>query len=140
MRNLLLLVTAFLFVFNNYCIAQDTTHGVSNLLNREEAAYLNNALQNNRGDFNFEDKQVAFITGSSGAIIVTKETYFEEYAKSSDDRRVASNMFMVLLTKDEKTTSGGYDALVFTWVKVAFSNKQKQKIIERLKEQTMANN
>lgn len=140
MRNLLIFIITFLVALNNCCYAQDKTHGVSALLNKEESAYLNNALQNNRGDFNFENKQVAFIVGSSGNTIVTKKEYFEKYAKPSDDRRVASNRFMVLLTKEEKAASGGYDALVFTWMKVAFSNKQKQKIIERLKEEAKVEN
>lgn len=133
-------MVAFLCCLNSFCYAQAQDFGSNKLLNKEEAAYLINALQNNRGDFNFENKQVAFITGSSGNSIVTKKEYFEKYAQPSDDRRVARNMFMVLLTKDEKATSGGYDALVFTWVKVAFSNKQKQKIIERLKQEATTSN
>ena len=41
---------------------------------------------------------------------------------------------LLILNEDEKLKSGGYDAFVIAWSKILVSNKQKGRLIEKIKE------
>jgi hypothetical protein len=101
------------------------------ILSIQEADLLNSLLKNSRDTFDFQMKNVAFITGSSGTRIVTKTDYFNTCVNPWLEKGKSPQIFMVKLTVDEKNKSGGYDALVLSWVKV-FTAKQKRKVIEQL--------
>lgn len=103
----------------------------STTLNRQEFELLNSLLREKRDTFDFQSKKVAFVTGSSGNNIVTKEAYFKNYVKPWLDKGTRPQVSMVRLTEEEKSQSNGYDALVLSWVKL-FTNKQKKRIVKRL--------
>lgn len=101
------------------------------MLSTEEAKLLNSLLENSRDTFDFEGKKIAFITGSSGSRIISKTDFFNTCINPWLEENEKPQIFMVLLTEEEKSKSGGYDAFVLSWVKV-FTNRQKRKIVEQL--------
>ncbi|HVK97618.1 MAG TPA: hypothetical protein VM368_07370 [Flavisolibacter sp.] len=128
--NILLLWSLILFGQNMKDI------GVNNVdsLNNKEAELLNILLKEKRGDFNFQNKKVAFITGSLGNRILSKSSYFNEYVIPWIRKGSTVQILMVRLSEEERKKSGGYDAFVLSWVK-SFSDKQKRRIISRIRQQ-----
>ncbi len=103
----------------------------SSEISKHEAEFLNTYLSEQRGNFDFTGKKIAFVTGSSGSKMGTKSEYFKNIVQyKKENAKVVSSI--VVLTEDEKQKSGGYDAVVSYWVKIILDRK---KIIEKLKEQ-----
>ncbi len=100
-------------------------------LTKYESEYFNNEFKDWRKEFDFTDKKVAFITGSSASKHQTKTHYFKEVTD-----RLKHNLKMshspVFLTQEEKIESGDYDVIVLYWVKV-MTDKRRRKIIDELK-------
>lgn len=110
---------------------QNSNTNIDETLNTQEAELLNSLLENSRDTFDFHGKKIAFITGSSGSHILSKVDYFNTCIDPWLSKGDSPQIFMVLLTSEEKDGSGGYDAFVLSWVKV-FTDKQKSRIIEKL--------
>ncbi len=100
-------------------------------LNKDEVKLLNSLLEKQREDFDFSNKKVAFLIGSTGRAVVKKSEYFESYAKPWLEDGKSPQIFMSLLTDEEKKASGDYDVFVLSWVKM-FSPRGKRKVIEYL--------
>ncbi|MBX2979737.1 MAG: hypothetical protein KF905_10615 [Flavobacteriales bacterium] len=100
-------------------------------LTTQEAELLNSLLEGVRGTFDFEGKRIAFISGSMGKRVLSKDDYFENYVTPWLSEGKVPYIAMTILTKEEKNISGGYDALVLSWVKY-FSARQKRRIIQQL--------
>jgi hypothetical protein len=100
-------------------------------LNKYEADYLNKEFKDQRKDFDFADKKVAFITGSSAGKHWTKIEYFNELKE-----RLKANSGItdsaIFFTPDEKANSGDYDVVVTSWVKL-LTDKRRRQIISELK-------
>lgn len=129
------LFTAFVLMFFLYSVnaQQIIEHcGLDNdaKLNNDEAQFLNNYYKD-RGAFDFSEKKLAFITGGGGAIISSKSEYFSHVKQWKDNHNTTIETKLVVLTSEEKESSGGYDAIILFWVKF-FPKSQKQKIILRL--------
>ncbi|WLD23614.1 hypothetical protein NU10_13035 [Flavobacterium dauae] len=103
----------------------------SNLLNKEEADLLNCLLIDSRGEFNFHEKKIVFITGSSGNTIVSKSLYFKKSILPWVETNKTPQVFMLKLTPGEKEKTGGIDAFVLSWVKF-YNDKQKTKTIRKI--------
>jgi hypothetical protein len=101
------------------------------MLSTQEAELLNSLLENSRDTFDFHGKKVAFITGSAGSRVLSKAEYFNTCVNPWLADGKTPQIFMVKLTGEEKSKSGGYDAFVLSWVKV-FTDKRKKKVIEQL--------
>lgn len=100
-------------------------------LNKQEVNFLNTALKNSRDTFDFTNKKIAFVTGSSGNKLISKQTYFLTHVRPWTDKGALPQIFFVRLTAKEKEKSNGYDAIVMVWVKL-FTPKQKKRLIEQL--------
>jgi hypothetical protein len=100
-------------------------------LNKQEAEILNSLLESSRDMFDFNGKKIVFVTGSSGSRILSKTDFFNTCVNPWIAKGDTPQIFMVLLTQQEKEKSGGYDAIVLSWVKI-FTDKQKKRIIEQL--------
>jgi len=100
-------------------------------LNRQEISFLNTSLKSSRDTFDFTSKRIAFVTGSSGGKIISKQDYFLTCVKPWTDEGSTPQIFFVRLTNDERQKSGGYDVLVLSWVKV-FTDRQKKNMIKQL--------
>ncbi len=101
------------------------------ILNNHESLLLNSMLQKERDTFNFDGKKIAFVTGSAGGKIIGKIDYFNKLLRPWVEGGISPHVLMVKLTDGEKVKSGGYDAIVMSWVKL-FTNGQRTKIIARL--------
>lgn len=97
-------------------------------LNHKEAELLDSILEES---FDFKDKKIAFITESSGSMILGKSDFFERCIKPWTSKGAKPQIFIVQLNEMEKNESGGYDVLALAWVKL-FTDKRKQKIIKQL--------
>jgi hypothetical protein len=126
-----------LFLMTSLFAQTTDSLGIDNdaIPNRQEAGFLNSTLKDKGSTFNFINKKLAFVTGSSGHIILPKSEYFKKYVIPWIDKGSIPQIFTVRLTPEQKQKSGGYDAIVLCWVK-AFSDKQKRKIVDQLAEQT----
>ncbi len=131
-------IATIIFIFSvTHVFGQSSDSlGISNsfILNRQEVYFLNAALKESRDTFDFSNKKVAFVTGSNGATILSKKDYFLRIMPWID-KGSSPQIFFVAFTAEEKQRSGGYDAIVFSWVKV-FTPKQKRIIIDQLSKKT----
>ncbi|MDD4848707.1 MAG: hypothetical protein PHR53_08095 [Bacteroidales bacterium] len=100
------------------------------LMNSYEANFLNDYYRD-KGQFDFSDKKIAFITGGGGAIISSKSEYFNHVKQWKNNHNTTIETKLIVLNLNEKELSGGYDAIVLFWVKF-FPKGQKQKILQRL--------
>ncbi|MCB0482325.1 MAG: hypothetical protein KDC83_12915 [Flavobacteriales bacterium] len=124
-------------LLSNGCISQQIQKenisveqsGNKNELSKEEVELLNALLANSRDTFSFENKKIAFITGSSGSKVLAKADFFDTCIHPWIKEDKKPQIFMVQLSEKEKDQSGGYDAFVLSWVKV-FTKRQKRKVIE----------
>ncbi|MDR2423844.1 MAG: hypothetical protein LBD59_03865 [Prevotellaceae bacterium] len=77
------------FMFNcslvNKCNSNDILEQTEEnlLLNETEGAYLNKIFETARNDFDFVNKEIGFLTGSSGTKKSSKELYFDMHEKHS---------------------------------------------------------
>ncbi|MCC6372756.1 MAG: hypothetical protein IT236_17260 [Bacteroidia bacterium] len=126
-------ITLLLFLTINLFAQRYDSLGVDHLptLNQQELDFLNTSLKNFRDTFDFANKKIAFITSKNGSSIITKQNYFLNCVKPWTDRGATPQISLVRLSPTEKLKSGGYDALVLSWV-ILFTNKQKKKVIEEL--------
>jgi hypothetical protein len=106
--------------------------GDNKYLNRQESLLLSQELKDHTKTFDFTNKKLAFIGGTTGNIIWTKEDYFDIYVKPRIARKEKFHPVLIILTKEERRISGDYDALILMPVQT-FSNKQKLKILKDLK-------
>ena len=127
-----LIISTFFWTIGLFAQNLDSL-GVDNnpLMNENEVKLLNSLLEETRSNFDFANKKVAFIIGSNGNTIVSKSDYFQNSIIPWIEEDSKPQIFMVRLTEDEKTKSGGYDVLVLSWVKI-FTPKSQEKVITRL--------
>lgn len=96
-----------------------------------EAVFLNNIFETERNTFDFTNKAIGFLTGSSGSRKGNKEDYLDMHKRHSMDAGFASDkgtlyIFNVL----EKEQSGGFDAAIVYWCKIALPTET---VIKRLR-------
>jgi hypothetical protein len=100
-------------------------------LTQVEAEYLNAYLADQRKGFDFKNKRVIFVTGSSGHVVGSKKQYFDNIDQwNKIDSKVATGID--ILTDEQKVQSGGYDVIIAYWVK-RLTKRQKNKIINGIK-------
>lgn len=99
-------------------------------LNNHEAVFLNNYIKN-RNDFDFCNKKILFVTGSSGGRISSKKEYFNNVKEWKEKYGEKVQTSLVTLSAQE-TELYKYDAIVLYWVKI-FSPKAKNNVLKRSK-------
>ena len=131
MKTLIILIS-LLFIFDLFGQVTDSLGIDNNInLNKQEIYFLNNSLKNSRDTFGFNNKRIAFVTGSNGSKLITKQNYFLTCVKPWTDKGSEPQISFVRLTPNEKQISNGYDAIVMSWVKV-LTKKQRKRIIKQL--------
>ncbi|MEZ4885140.1 MAG: hypothetical protein R3E32_10475 [Chitinophagales bacterium] len=101
------------------------------LLNECEVEYFNTSLKENRGEFDFEGKRIAFAEGNWGANLSSKNRYFEVFGKPRFEQNGSVANQLIVLTEAEKEVSPEYDAIIVSWSKVQVQNKRRAKLIKR---------
>ncbi|SFQ08903.1 hypothetical protein [Flavobacterium akiainvivens] len=96
-------------------------------LNSNEAAFLNNYLADRKGDFDFTQKKVLFLSGTTGKNFDTKSRYFND-VKSWDQKNAVVATTLIPLSAEQKIESGGYDVMVIRWCKMITKRRIKKNI------------
>jgi hypothetical protein len=104
--------------------------GVDNspLMNSYEEEFLNHFFKDKRTEFNFKNKKVGFFFGPNGQHLGCKKKYFNKVKGHGNP-----SCYLIKLSENEKTESGGYDILIVTWSKI-FRKKPTRKMIKSLQE------
>jgi len=101
-------------------------------LNNSEVVYFNTQV-NKPDSFDFKNKRLGFFYYNNGSHYISKKEYFErwgkEYFRNNDN---VSNQ-LLFLTSSEKVQSGGYDVIIVAWSKMDINEKDKPRLIRRLK-------
>jgi len=100
-------------------------------LNKCQADILNSFFKFDKDKFDFNDKKVLFLTGSTGKTIVSKDVFFKNYGTIISLKEKIIPVSYIILSKEEKEYSNGIDILVLAYVK-HFKEKDKKKILEKL--------
>jgi hypothetical protein len=101
-------------------------------LNHFEGAYFNIIFEKSRKDFDFVEKKIGFITGSSGKIISDKRKYFDLERYRFNHNYSPNGGILYIFNANQKGRSSGYDAVIIYWCKVKI---ELEDIIERLKKE-----
>jgi len=102
------------------------------LLNETEGAYLNRIFETTRKDFDFINKKIGFLTGSSGTKKSSKEYYFDMQEKHSNNKNSpCDNGTLYIFNADQKAESGGYDGAIVYWSKFLIPI---EKVVKQLRE------
>lgn len=93
--------------------------------------YLKAPAQKN--SFDFKNKKILFVTGSSGTTIGTKIDYFNDVREWKNKYNDKIATYLVVLDNDE-ALEYGYDAIITYWVKIFINTqKQKKRVLEKAK-------
>ncbi|MHA3787541.1 hypothetical protein ACX0HA_04960 [Flavobacterium hauense] len=123
-------LTLLLLFFTSLTFSQDPEKcGIDNnpLLNNDEAAFLNDYFNDERGHFNFTGKKILIVGGPGASYLESKGRYFNGI-REWNQGRISTGFYP--FTEEEKTASGGYDAIISYWTKI---DVNKQKVIRKVK-------
>lgn len=87
-------------------------------LDSRESRYFNVVFKELRGDFDFTEKKVGFITGSNGNKISNKREYFDKERDRHSRNYSPNKSILYVFNENQKEKSGGYDAVIVYWSKV----------------------
>ncbi|GHV72557.1 hypothetical protein FACS1894201_02460 [Bacteroidia bacterium] len=93
--------------------------GIDNspLLNYCESAYFNVVFGKSRKVFDFTEKKIGFLTGSSGKTKDSKKGYFNGEKERFYCNSTPTNGTLYIFNAAQKEESGGYDAVIVYWSK-----------------------
>lgn len=140
MKGTLLLSILMFFVCSCRAQAMDSL-GMDDypLLNNSEALYFNNlTIAGKPGEFDFQDKRIAFVTGSSAIKIIDKKQYFDLWGREYLLTNAEMENSMLLLSESEKQLTG-CDAILMTECKAKLNKCQRLKLVNRVALQHNAN-
>lgn len=100
------------------------------VLSHYESEYLNKELKGQRKSFDFTDRKMIFITGSSATNFLTKSDYFKE-VKKKNKTKAGIHQTLVIFDIDEIKDTG-YDGMIMVEVKL-LTDKRKKEIVKLLK-------
>jgi hypothetical protein len=100
-------------------------------LTKEEASYLNLLFEKKRNDFDFQGKIIAYTIGATGTQIEDKSVFFDKYLNYAIIENNKNVCVLIILTKEEKTKSGGFDAVIMSPAKV-FTTKHRNVLVREL--------
>jgi hypothetical protein len=131
-------VICFIFILTvQYSLSQEMSIdscGLNDeaLLNKYESIYFNETFEKQRDGFQFEGKRIAFFEGNFGRNRNTKSEYFERWGRGwyLEESNLAD--MIVILTEQEKSDSGGYDAILVSWSKPGLPKAARRKVVSKL--------
>lgn len=128
-RHLIILFSVILsaLVIPQMTFGQDAESNLS----EHEAHLLDSLLLNDKSDFSFVNKKVAFISGHSATDIQNKHEFFKIHITSYLDKGQQPIITYRVLDKNEKSQSGGYDVMVMQVPKI-LTKKQHQINLDNL--------
>lgn len=126
----------FLFFFV-YFVSDGQNPDTINILNKipltaTEATQLTKMFSPHDTDYLFKGKILAYVGGSTGNCIISKNDFFTNFVFPVINKEKKNVCSLLILTKEEKQESGGFDAIILTPVKV-YSDYYKKKTIQIIK-------
>ncbi len=103
-------------------------------LNADEAAYFNEILNDQRQDFDFIGKKVAFASGNNGHIPSNKFQYFAQDGRPRYESGASVVNQLIILTDREKAQFPELDAIIISWSKVKVDGRKREKLLSLLSE------
>jgi hypothetical protein len=107
------------------------------ILTSAEINILNSIFFKERNDFDFNGKLVAFTVGTTGTQIENKKLFFKKYLDPVIEKKSKNVCSLIILTKAEKTKSGGFDAVIMSPSKI-FTKQHRERLINILNELTLS--
>ncbi len=96
-----------------------------------ESDYFNQIFSKKRDSFDFTNKTIAFVTGSSGRTHSNKKRYFDlERDRIARDYSLNGGT-LIRFNETEKKQSGGYDAVILYWSKILPTRKSLIKTLKK---------
>ncbi|MBS3913614.1 MAG: hypothetical protein KG003_03895 [Bacteroidetes bacterium] len=102
------------------------------ILNKWEIGYFKRSIGTLQS-MDLENKHFAFAYGDKGSAIITKKDYFERWGRKYFINKDSVANILIVLTPEEKVSSGGYDYVIISWSKIQISEKSRKKLIERVR-------
>jgi hypothetical protein len=93
-----------------------------------ESDYFN---KSNKENYDFTHTKLGFFSGSGGSSLDTKKEYFDRIKNRFENCLHATQDYIIKLTQEEKAASGGFDYIIFSWLKIV--PKHIDKRIQKLK-------
>lgn len=133
MKILTPIITSLALCFNAYAqsITMDSC-GLDNsaILNSYEVDYFFEAFNSqNVSKKDLADKRIYFATGNYGSQPLTKQEFFNNYAKTRYENMDFPQLQIIHLTDKEKQLIPEYDAIIVCWSKVPAVGKSRKKFI-----------
>jgi len=130
-RHLALILT---LTWTTWTFCQESTDPVTetNLTNKEWRI-LDSLLFDDKDNYSFETKKVAFVSGHSATDLEDKEDFFKIFIYDYLSKGLEPIVMYRLLDPNQKQASGGYDAIVLQVPKI-LTDKQLAMNIQKLGE------
>ncbi|MDB5013789.1 MAG: hypothetical protein JWQ25_1991 [Daejeonella sp.] len=101
-------------------------------LTKWEIVYFKESIEALRS-IDLENKIFAFASGNFGNTIITKKDYFDRWGRKYYNNKNNVVNTLIVLTKEEKQLSGGYNYIIISWTKILPAGKSRKKLIERVR-------
>ena len=136
MKILTPIITSLALCFNAYAqsITMDSC-GLDNsaILNSYEVDYFFEAFNSqNVSKKDLADKRIYFATGNYGSQPLTKQEFFDNYARSLFENNDYPQLQIIQLTEEEKQLIPEYDAIIVCWSKISLVGKARERLISEL--------
>lgn len=137
MKILTPIITSLALCFNAYAqsITMDSC-GLDNsaILNSYEVDYFFEAFNSqNVSKKDLADKRIYFATGNYGSQPLTKQEFFDNYARSLFENNDYPQLQIIQLTEEEKQLIPEFDAIIVCWSKISIEGKARRKFISELR-------
>jgi RNase H-fold protein (predicted Holliday junction resolvase) len=101
-------------------------------LSINEANFFNKSFFKEKKEFDFKNKKIGFFNGNNGSRLWSKKEYFDDLKQRASENRFGPLGYLIILTEEQKTETGGYDAVIVSWSKLLGEILTK-KMITKLK-------
>lgn len=137
MKILIPIITFLALCFNAYTqsITMDSC-GLDNsaILNSYEVDYFFEAFNSqNVSKKDLADKRIYFATGNYGSQPLTKQEFFDIYARSRFEIGDYPQVQIIHLTEEEKQLIPEYDEIIVCWSKISAIGKARKKFIANVR-------
>lgn len=129
MRTILIILIGLIYTTGFAQTNSDLSTSYS--LTIDEVRTLNSIFSKEKNDFDFKGKVIAYTIGTTGTQIEDKIIFFDKYLNpvvKGENKNVCA---LIILTKDEKSKSGGFDAVIMSPAKI-FTKKHRKILIDQL--------
>ena len=100
-------------------------------LTANEVKTLDSIFNRERKDFDFNGKVIGFAVGNTGTQIESKKIFFEKYIDPVVEGKSQNVCSLIILTKDEISKSGGFDAVIMSPAKI-LTTEHRDKLFNEL--------